>query len=658
MEERKSRTASARQRTAPAPSPARPARKPKRPSAASEAAGGRERGLFDRVPVGLYRATPAGKIVGVNSTFLDMSGYPDTGALAAVNAADLYADPVARMRLRAVLEGDGVVEFESRLRRADGVLVPVRAYVRALRVGSGRVESVEGAIIDVTAQTPAKDAVQESTERLRLVARATNDLLWDWDLLTNEGWKSAGAEPRFGYAGDLDRPWPEWWSERIHPEDREKVLIGVRAAIKEGADSWTSEYRFRRSDGEYARVSDRAYIIRDAHRRAVRMVGAMTDLTDRSAVAQEIRRRAAHLEALNAIIVGAAAAPDLHALLEGVIDRTMNALGVPLGAIWVGDLHVDRGLPPEAGRIFTDAREKAAPDLRGAVIASDWPDAPAPLADILAPLQGRYGAWAFLSAPLVKDGRITGGLAIGSSELRSWLPEERLLVAAVGTQVGAAAERLHLFAEAQRRARLMGQLVALSDTLNRSLTVGEVAPAIGEGALSLSGADRVAVFLVEEGAMTCAWSRGLTSRYLSEVLAHQSELTLAQLMREGAELAQVTLPGGRVIEGRKPFQIPDVRVLPPEGLTYTLAASEGYQAVGVWPLTYEGRVIGFVSCYYDAPRTWSEVEEEVFLAFSLQAAVALQNAHLYDAQAQRTAHLESFYARVLDVLTPPDAGKP
>lgn len=657
MVERKSRTVSARQRVDP-PSPARPPKKTTRPIASPVMERARDRRLFDRVPVGLYRATPAGKIVGVNSTFLEMSGYSDSAPLAAVNAADLYADPVARMRLRAVLEGDDVVECESRLRRADGTLVPVRVYMRAVRDGAGRVEHIEGAIIDITVQAPARDAMQESAERLRLVARATSDLLWDWDLLTNEGWRSGSAEPRFGYTGDLDRPWPEWWSEKIHPEDREKVLIGVRAVINEGADSWTSEYRFRRSDGEYARVRDHGYIIRDAHRRAVRMVGAMTDLTDRGAIAQEIQRRAAHLEALNAIIVGAAAAPDLRTLLEGAIERTMSALDVHSGAIWVDDLHVDRGLPPEAARMFADAREKATPALRGVVLASDWPDASAPMPDVLAPLSARFGVWAFLSAPLEMGGRIAGGLAIASSELRAWLPEETMLVAAVGTQVGAAADRLNLFAEAHRGARLMGQLVALSTALNRSLAVAQVASAIGQGALSLSGADRMAVFLVQEGTMTCAWSRGLTARYLSEVLAHQSELTLAQLMREGAELAQVTLPGGRVIEGRKPFQIPDVRVLPPEGLTYTLAASEGYLGVGVWPLTYEGRVIGFVSCYYDAPRTWSKVEEEVFLAFSLQAAVALQNARLHDAQVQRTSQLESFYARVLDALNPSDAGEP
>jgi GAF domain-containing protein len=194
----------------------------------------------------------------------------------------------------------------------------------------------------------------------------------------------------------------------------------------------------------------------------------------------------------------------------------------------------------------------------------------------------------------------------------------------------------------------MGQLVALSDTLNRSVTVAAVAPAIGEGALGLSGADRAAVFLGGEGAVTGAWSRGLTPGYVAEMVARLGDLPAGRLMGEGVPLARIARPGGRVIDAKTPFLIPDVGALPPETPLVPLAVSEGYRAAGIWPLTHEGHVIGFVSFYYDVPRTWSAVEEEVFLAFSLQAAVAAQNARLHDAQAQRTAQLES----------PPDAGKP
>ncbi len=614
-------------------------------------------GLFERLPVGLYRATPAGQIIDVNPAFTQILGYPDRESVMAIHARDLYVDPGDRARLMAVLEREGVVvDFESQLRRRDGSLLWVRAYTRAVRDASGRVEYFEGAVIDVTERKLSREALRKSEERFQVVARATNDLVWDWDLLTNEGWRGPGAHSLFGYAGDLARPWPEWWSENIHPEDRERVLSSIRAAINGGEHSWSSEYRFRRANGYYAYVSDRGFVIRDATQRPVRMVGAMMDITGHKEAEEEIRRRTTHLEALNAIIASAVASTDLGDLLEETIDRTVKALDARMGGIWVGDLHIDRGLPPELGPLFARAREIAGRDR--SVVVSDWRDSSGPVADVLAPIAARLSIWASISAPLEKDGRIFGGLAIASPQFRTWLPEEITLVEAVGKQVGAAVERLRLFGEAQQRAGLMAQLVALVDTLNRPLTVAEVTPAIGEGALNLSGADRAAVFFRQAGGgMTCAWSRGLSSGYIAEVLARHKDLPAGQLMQEGAELERFTLPGGRIIEGTKPFLFSDVRSLPPEAVLRGLAESEGYRALGNWPLTYEGRVIGLVSCYYNAPRTWSEAEQEVFLAYFLQAAVALQNAHLHEAQAQRTAELEAFYTRVTEVMKR-EGGKP
>jgi PAS domain S-box-containing protein len=528
MEERKGRPGSSKRAVAKVSPPAAPRKKKNSQAEKPSLAGDTHyHGLFERLPVGLYRATPAGQIVDVNPAFTHMLGYPDREAVMAINARDLYVDPGNRARLMAVLELEGVVvDFESQLRRRNGTLLWVRAYARAVRDASGMVEYVEGAIVDVT---------------------------------------------------------------------------------------------------------------------------------ERKLAREEIRRRTAHLEALNAIIASAVASADLGDLLEEAIDETVKALDARMGGIWVGDLHIDRGLPPEIGPLFDRAREIAGLDR--SVVVSDWHDS-GPVADVLAPIAARLSIRASLSAPLEKDGRIIGGLAVASPQFRTWLPEEITLVEAVGQQLGAAVERLRLFGEAQRRAGLMGQLVALADTLNRPLTVAEVTPAIGEGALNLSRAERAAVFLrQEEGVMTCPWSRGVSSRYIAEVLAHHKDLPSGQLMREGAELERFTLPGGRVIEGKKPFLFSDMHSLPPEALLRALAESEGYRALGNWPLTYEGRVIGLVSCYYNAPRTWSEAEQEVFLAFCLQAAVALQNVHLHEAQAQRTAELEAFYARVTEVMKT-EGGKP
>src|SRR5690606_8552356 len=73
--------------------------------------------------------------------------------------------------------------------------------------------------------------------------------------------------------------------------DRERVMEGLRAVITTGGTHWTDEYRFRRGDGSYMCVTDRGYVERDARGRAVRMVGALQDITLRKVAEQEAQRR-------------------------------------------------------------------------------------------------------------------------------------------------------------------------------------------------------------------------------------------------------------------------------------------------------------------------------------------------------------------------------
>ena len=79
------------------------------------------------------------------------------------------------------------------------------------------------------------------------------------------------------------------WTDRIHPEDLTRVTAGIHHVIEHGGESWTDEYRFRRQDGSYAYVLDRGHVIRDGEGKAVRMIGGMTDLTERKETENALR---------------------------------------------------------------------------------------------------------------------------------------------------------------------------------------------------------------------------------------------------------------------------------------------------------------------------------------------------------------------------------
>ena len=139
----------------------------------------------------------------------------------------------------------------------------------------------------------ARDAaLRETEERYRLAAQATNDAIWDWDLGTDRIRWNEALTVLFGHAPEELETSGAWWIEHVHPDDRERVDRGIHAVIDGGQTQWSDDYRFLTSEGGHLYVFDRGTVIRDEQGRAVRMIGAMLDLTER-------RRAEAALRELN-----------------------------------------------------------------------------------------------------------------------------------------------------------------------------------------------------------------------------------------------------------------------------------------------------------------------------------------------------------------------
>jgi diguanylate cyclase (GGDEF)-like protein/PAS domain S-box-containing protein len=145
---------------------------------------------------------------------------------------------------------------------------------------------------DVTDRLAAEAAMRASNERFEFVARATTDVVWDWDLLTDKRWWNQNMTSSLGYNQAALAQGAAYWG--IHPDDRERVANGIRAAIASHANVWNDEYRFRRSDGRYLDFYDRGFVIRDTRGDPVRMIGAMMDITERKRTAAELTHHLTH----------------------------------------------------------------------------------------------------------------------------------------------------------------------------------------------------------------------------------------------------------------------------------------------------------------------------------------------------------------------------
>jgi PAS domain S-box-containing protein len=157
---------------------------------------------------------------------------------------------------------------------------------------------------DATERRKGREALRKSEERFRLLARATNDAIWDWDIGSGAVWWSDGFTALFGFGPDEVEPTIESWTSRLHCDDHAAVMASIRAALEGDAPRWAGEYRFRCKDGAYAFVLDRGHILRDDAGRATRMIGGMTDLTARKRAEEQLREQATLLDkAQDAIMV-------------------------------------------------------------------------------------------------------------------------------------------------------------------------------------------------------------------------------------------------------------------------------------------------------------------------------------------------------------------
>jgi PAS domain S-box-containing protein len=132
----------------------------------------RYRSLFDRMPVGLYRTTPAGKVLDANPTLIEMLGHPDRDSLLEVGAARWsYVNPGDRDRWQRQIQAQGILrDFETRLRRYDGSVIWVRDTARSVHDPSGRLLYYEGFMEDITAWKQAQQETRRYQQRLQELA--------------------------------------------------------------------------------------------------------------------------------------------------------------------------------------------------------------------------------------------------------------------------------------------------------------------------------------------------------------------------------------------------------------------------------------------------------------------------------------------------------
>jgi PAS domain S-box-containing protein len=134
---------------------------------------------------------------------------------------------------------------------------------------------------DITELKKAEESLKISNERFDYSSKATSDALWDWDLLTDEIYVGEAYTNLFGYQFENNIIAANLCETFVHPDDLKAYNEDVEEAIDSGLSYFSEEYRYLKSDGNYAYVNDRAIIIRNEKGKAIRIIGAMQDITQK-----------------------------------------------------------------------------------------------------------------------------------------------------------------------------------------------------------------------------------------------------------------------------------------------------------------------------------------------------------------------------------------
>lgn len=135
----------------------------------------------------------------------------------------------------------------------------------------------------------SNNEIRDSKERYDIVAKATSDTIWDWDIKNNEFSFNKGIQGIFGYNKEEVGNTPKWWFDCIHPEDIIRISVSIYSFLENKSQKWQDEYRFKCKDGSYKYILDRGFLVFDESGLAVRMIGAMQDISQLKIEEQRLR---------------------------------------------------------------------------------------------------------------------------------------------------------------------------------------------------------------------------------------------------------------------------------------------------------------------------------------------------------------------------------
>ncbi|MBN1919796.1 MAG: PAS domain S-box protein [Anaerolineae bacterium] len=396
---------------------------------------------------------------------------------------------------------------------------------------------------------------------------------------------------------------------------------------------WRGEVVNYAADGSEVIFDARTQLIHDADGAPLVMCGIATDITERKRVEMELRRRTVVLAGLNETALALAEQQDLETLLRIIVERSLLMLDARAGSIYLY-----RSTTDDLKRHFVCGREdpqvgdviQRGEGLVGKVLDSCH----SLIVDDYMSWNGRSPQYrvmeclAGIGSPIIWRTHVLGVLLLRDEAPRRFSEADRTLLESLASLAAAALENTHLLETERAQRHLAETLREVAAVLSSSLNRERVLTLILEQLARVVAYDSASVMLTGESTLNIVAARGFQSRSQWDV----------GLRAEALEHIQT------VLEERHPVIILETET---DARWQRLPGSEYIRSwLGV-PLVVQDRVIGLINLDSSQPHYYTPAHGDLTAAFANQAAIAIENARLYEDIRQRMDDLHRAQAQLV-----------
>jgi PAS domain S-box-containing protein len=571
----------------------------------------------------------------------------------------IHPDDLAEFDRRLVEHFKGRTErfeFDYRFRALDGSWRWARQHGIAIRDARGRAVRMVGSTGDITALKRIEQALQESQERYALATQAATEGIYEWDLVAGSLYLSEHAKDFWAIEGDAFTL--ATWSQRIHRDDFDGYRNAIRAYLTGRRPTFEHEYRVRNTAGGWSWIADRAVAVRDGAGRVTRLVGAVTDITQRKLREEELRRaRDEAAEALErqtataeVLRVISSSPSDLEPVYRTILESITRLCESQIAVLFLFDgerlrAAASHGTTTEFAEVLRRGRPKpshetttrlAALERRTVHVAdllSDPTFSPTPR-----DLYERENVRTVLSVPMLRDTTLIGVMTTWRREVRPFDERQIGLIQTFADQAVIAIENVRLFNETK-------------EALERQTATANVLKAISRSTFDL---DAVLETLIGTAARLCRASLGVIFRIEGDVcrpagLFGATPALIEHLAAQPPLLSDQVSLTSRAVAARHAVQVEDALTDPRYGRKDVQQVG-GYRTLLAVPVMREGDPIGVLTLGRTEVQPYNEKEIDLVTSFADQAAIAMENVRLFN-ETKEALEQQTATAEVLQVIS-------